>query len=146
GNEHRGVEPYVQFAQVRVESDAFQESGGAAALTGQTRDVNADLTAGGIRFDASLAASGQPQTWLNLRGGIGYRKTGRELVPWTDAALRGGEAFTIHGAGIASDATLLDLGIAARTSANSLLELGYNGQFADDARDHGASLRWSVQF
>ncbi|MHC9084886.1 autotransporter outer membrane beta-barrel domain-containing protein [Luteimonas sp. RIT-PG2_3] len=146
GNPRWGLEPYAQFAQVRVESDAFNESGAAAALSGQTRDVNADLTTAGIRFDANFKSKDQAHTWLSLRGGLGYRKTGGELVPWTEMAFTIGDRFMVHGAPVASDATLLDLGVAARLSTNSLLELGYHGQYADEAREHGASLRWSLQF
>ncbi|WP_058835917.1 autotransporter domain-containing protein [Luteimonas abyssi] len=146
GNDQWGVEPYAQFAQVRVSADAFTESGGAAALSGQTRDVRADLTTGGVRFDVNLKGSQQEETWVGLRGGVGYRKTGGELVPWTDVAFAGGDSFTVHGARVASDATLVELGVAARTSANSLLEVGYQGQYASEARDHGANLRWSLQF
>ena len=146
GDERWGVEPYAQFAQVRASADAFAEDGGVAALSGRTRGVRADLTTGGVRFDVNLRGSQQAQTWLGLRGGVGYRKTGGELVPWTDVALAGGESFIVHGAPVGSDAKLLELGIAARTSANSLLEVGYHGQYADEARDHGANLRWSVQF
>ncbi len=146
GNATWGVEPYAQFAQVRASADAFAETGGAAALSGQTRDVRADLTTGGVRFDVNLKGSQQEETWVGLRGGVGYRKTGGELVPWTDVAFAGGDSFTVHGARVASDATLVELGVAARTSANSLLEVGYQGQYADEARDHGANLRWSVRF
>ncbi|WP_058835916.1 autotransporter domain-containing protein [Luteimonas abyssi] len=146
GNATWGVEPYAQFAQVRASADAFAETGGAAALSGQTRDVRADLTTGGVRFDVNLKGSQQEETWVGLRGGVGYRKTGGELVPWTDVAFAGGDSFTVHGARVASDATLVELGVAARTSGNSLLEVGYQGQYADEARDHGANLRWSVRF
>ncbi|KAB8180487.1 autotransporter domain-containing protein [Lysobacter maris] len=146
GNERWGIEPYAQFAQVRVDSDRFRETGGAAALSGRTRDVDADLTTAGVRFDASLRSNGQAQDWLSLRAGLGYRKTGGELVPWTDMSFADGGRFTVHGVPVASDATLLDLGVIARTGANSQFELGYSGQFNDDARDHGGSLRWSLRF
>ena len=42
--------------------------------------------------------------------------------------------------------TLVELGFAARTSANSLFEVGYSGVLSDDIRDHGANARFSVQF
>jgi len=146
GDERWGVEPYAQFAQVRASADGFVEDGGASVLEGRTRNVRADLTTGGVRFDVNLRGSQQEQTWLGLRGGLGYRKTGGELVPWADVAVAGGESYIVRGAPVGSDAKLLELGVAARTSANSLLEVGYHGQYADEARDHGANLRWSVQF
>lgn len=146
GNERWGIEPYVQLARVKVEVDAFQESGGASALAGNDATLDAELTTAGMRFDTNLKGSTQAQTWLSLHGGVGFRKAGGELAPRADLALGKGRAFAIQGAPVASDATLLDLGVSARTSVNSLLELTYNGQFASAARDHGASLRWSIQF
>ena len=47
---------------------------------------------------------------------------------------------------ITDEATLVELGFAARTSANSLFEVGYSGVLSDDIRDHGANARFSVQF
>ncbi|MGO4781018.1 autotransporter outer membrane beta-barrel domain-containing protein, partial [Lysobacter sp. 2RAB21] len=37
-------EPYAQFAQVRVSTDAFQESGGAAGLSGRSADSRVNLS------------------------------------------------------------------------------------------------------
>jgi subtilase-type serine protease len=139
-------EPYAQLAQVRVDTDGFQESGGAAALTGRGADARVDLSTIGVRFGANLKGSGQEQTWLSLRGGLGYRKAGGDRQSEVDVAWTGGGVFNIHGAPIADHATLLDLGFAARLSRNSLLEIGYSGQLADEASDHGASARFSVQF
>ena len=58
----------------------------------------------------------------------------------------GSGVFTVQGAPLAKKATLGELGIAARLSERTLLELGYTGQFADEGNDHGANARISVRF
>jgi subtilase-type serine protease len=139
-------EPYAQFAQVRVKSDGFQESGGAAALTGRSADSRVNLSTLGLRFNVDLKGSQQEQSWLSLRGGLGRRHASGDLNPATSVAWRGGNTFQVHGAPLADDATLLEAGIAARLSANGLLELNYSGQLADEAHDHGVNARYSLRF
>ena len=52
----------------------------------------------------------------------------------------------VAGAPLAKTATLTELGVAARLSANSLLELGYTSMLADEGHDSGVNARFSVQF
>jgi subtilase-type serine protease len=146
GSDALGVEPYAQFAQVRVSTDAFVEAGGAAALRGAGSDSKVDLSTVGLRLDADLKGAHQEQSWLSLRGGIGWRHASGDLVPQARLAWTAGDAFVVSGAPLADDATLLEAGIGARLSTNSLLELGYSGQLADEANDHGFSARFSLRF
>ncbi|UJB19844.1 MULTISPECIES: autotransporter domain-containing protein [Lysobacter] len=139
-------EPYAQFAQVRVSTDAFQESGGAAALSGRSADSRVNLSTLGLRFNVNLKGSQQDDSWLSLRGGLGRRHASGDLTPETAVAWRGGNAFTVSGAPLGEDANLVEAGIAARLSANGLLELSYSGQFADEAHDHGINARYSLRF
>ena len=146
GGDTWGVEPYLQFAQVRAKSDAFQETGGAAALSGRSAESKVDLSTLGVRFNLDLKGSQQEQSWLSLRGGLGRRHASGDLTPVTQVAWRGGTGFDAAGAPLADDATLVEAGIAARLSANGLLELNYSGQFADEADDHGVNARYSLRF
>ncbi|MEH6421801.1 autotransporter domain-containing protein [Pseudomonas sp. CGJS7] len=139
-------EPYAQFAQVRVKTDAFQETGGAAALSGAGADSRVNLSTLGLRFNVDLKGAQQDASWLSLRGGLGRRHASGDLTPQTQVAWRGGNAFNVSGAPLAEDATLVEAGIAARLSANGLLELSYSGQLADEANDHGVSARYSLRF
>lgn len=47
---------------------------------------------------------------------------------------------------LAKDSTVLEAGIGARLSERVLLEIGYSGQWSDEARDDAANARLSVQF
>ncbi|UHQ21999.1 autotransporter domain-containing protein [Lysobacter sp. 5GHs7-4] len=139
-------EPYAQYAQVRVGSDGFQESGGAAALSGASADQRLDLSTVGLRFNVGLKGAQQEQSWLNLRGGLGRRHAGGAETPAATVAWRNGGAFDVHGAPIAEDATVFEAGLAARLGDNGLLEFTYSGQWADEARDHAVNARYSLQF
>jgi len=146
GGDTWGLEPYLQYAQVRAKTDAFRETGGAAALAGRAEQSKVDLSTVGVRFNLDLKGSQQEQSWLSLRGGLGRRHASGDLTPVTQVAWRGGAAFDAAGAPLADDATLVEAGIAARLSANGLLELNYSGQFADEADDHGVNARYSLRF
>lgn len=147
GNASWGVEPYLQYARVDSDSDAFREQGGAAPLSGQAQQIGIDIATAGVRFDAGLKAAAQEQTWLNLHAGLGYRQISGETTASAGLAFAGSSStFTVLGAPLAANATVAELGASARISRNSMLELGYSGQFASDADDHGVNARFSWPF
>lgn len=64
----------------------------------------------------------------------------------SSASWNGGGSFAVTGVPLVRNATLAELGVAARLSANTLLELGYTGMLADEGHDTGLNARFSVQF
>ncbi|MEN5118668.1 autotransporter domain-containing protein [Luteimonas sp. TWI662] len=146
GNERWELEPYLQYAHVELDHDGFAEDGGAAALRGRGGDTRVDLTTAGMRFNVNLRGTAQDQSWLSLRGNLGYRYAGGNQVHDAQLSFDGSRWYGVTSPSISDEATLVELSIAARTSANSLLEIGYSGALSDDARDHGANARFSLQF
>lgn len=140
------IEPYLQQTRVTVDTEGFVEQGGAAALSSTGGDSAVDMTTGGVRFSINLKGSQQTQTWLSLRGMIGHRKASGDLYGDQDMRFAGSNAYTVSGAALASDATLGEIGIAARISERTLLEVGYTGQSANEGNDHGANARITVKF
>ena len=140
------IEPYLQYAHVSYDTDGFQEEGGLTALSGQDADGDVGLATAGVRFNVNLKGAQQDESWLSLRGGLGYRDASGDLSPAATVAWSGGDAFVVRGAPLADSATVAELGFGARTSEASLFELTYSGQYADEARDHGLNARFSVQF
>ena len=141
-----GLEPFAQYAQVRVKSDAAREAGGLPALSLAGGTFKTNLSVAGVRFNADLAGNGQAQRWLSLRGSLAYQHAGGDRFPVANAAWSGGGNFAVAGTPLARNAVLTELGVAARLSANSLLELGYTGTQADEGHDSGVNARFSVQF
>ena len=140
------IEPYLQYAHVLYDTDGFQEEGGLTALSGEGTDGDVGLATAGVRFNVNLKGAQQDESWLSLRGGLGYRDASGDLSPAATVAWTGGDAFVVRGAPLADSATVAELGFGARTSEASLFELTYSGQYADEARDHGLNARFSVQF
>lgn len=140
------ITPFAQVAHVRVEGDGFTETGGSAALAVDGADSRVNLSTAGLRLAADLAGSGQAPGWLQLRAGLAYRHAAGDLVAPTRAAFAGAPAFVVEGATLAEGATVAEAGIGAWVGQRTLVEFGYTGQFADEARDHAATARVSVQF
>ncbi|AXK73123.1 autotransporter domain-containing protein [Lysobacter sp. TY2-98] len=139
------VEPYGQLAQVRVDSDRFTETGGSAALT-VDGDSRVNLASAGVRFAVMPTGSGQTPGWFQLRGGVGYRHASGDLDSPTTAMWNGGGAFVVHGATLVDNAWTAEAGIGAWLSPQTLVELGYSGQYGDEASDHRLDAKVSVQF
>jgi len=147
GGREAGLEPYLQVARVEVDMKSVNERGGAAALQGNVDDTRTTLATAGVRFDKGLKASFQQDSWLHVRGGVGYRHASGDRNPAARLGFAsGGDTFVVSGAPIADSAVVAELGLSAWLTANQQLELGYTGQFGDESRDHGANLRWSVRF
>ncbi|PJK13312.1 autotransporter outer membrane beta-barrel domain-containing protein, partial [Lysobacteraceae bacterium NML120232] len=147
GGERFQAEPYLQYADVRVKTDGFKEMGSSPAAlgaVGQSNDLK--VTTGGVRASLNLAGSQQDATWLSLRAGVGYRHASGDLSATSVQSFNGSPAFAVLGAPVAKKATVADLGIAARMSERSLLEVGYSGQYADEGNDHGAHARFTFKF
>ena len=58
----------------------------------------------------------------------------------------GGSSFSVSGAPIARDSAVIDLGAQVSVARNTVLGLGYSGQFGSGNTDHSASLNLKVRF
>jgi subtilase-type serine protease len=141
-----GIEPFLQYAGLRLRSDAAQERGGEVPLAVAGARQAVRLWSGGLRLGFDLAGRGQVQDWLSLRGSLAYQRAQGDLTPAARMQWQDGPGFTVWGAPMAKHSTLAALGIAARLSEYGLLELNWRGAFASHARDNGAGLRYSVRF
>ncbi len=122
------------------------ERGGAAALQGEVDDLRTTVATAGLRFDKGLKASFQQDSWLHLRGGVGYRHASGDRDPaYCFAFATGSDSFVVSGAPLADRTVVAELGLSAWLTTRQQLELGYSGQFGDESRDHSANLRWSVR-
>lgn len=147
GNAEGGLEPYLQVARVEVDLKQINERGGAAALHGKVDDTGTTIATAGLRFDKGLKASFQQDSWLHLRGGVGYRRASGDRSQVANLAFANSSTtFAVEGAPIADNAVVAELGLAAWLTPRQQLELGYSGQFGSESRDHGATARWSVRF
>jgi hypothetical protein len=87
---------------------------GAAALQGKVDDTGTTIATAGVRFDKGLKASFQQDSWLHLRGGVGYRRASGDRSQVANLAFANGSTtFAVNGAPIADNAVVAELGLSA---------------------------------
>ncbi|MCT7378693.1 autotransporter domain-containing protein [Chelativorans salis] len=136
-------EPFANLAYVRVKSDGFSETGGAAALTEQSATTETAFTTLGLRASGEFDLAGDS---LTAQGMIGWRHAFGDTEPVSRLALAGGDAFTITGVPITKDAAVVEFGLDYELATAATLGISYQGQLASGAYDHGLRARLSARF
>ena len=135
-------EPFAGAGHVRLSTDAFSETGGAAALhvAGQTRGVT--LATAGVRASDRVAVS--PGLTLTPHVSVAWRGAYGDLAGQEAAAFVGtSQAFTITGAGLDPKSLVIDAGLDLSGPRGGKLSLSYSGvqsnRWQDNAIKIGAS-------
>ena len=139
------VEPYLGVAWVNQRAKSFTESGGAAALSGDSRTDDVTTFTLGLRGKTSIDVGATSAT---LSAGAGWRHASGDVEPSRRMALiqGNGAAFSVSGAPIAKNAGVLDLGAEVGVGKNAALGLNYTGQFGNGVSDNAGSLYLRVRF
>lgn len=137
------IEPFGSLAHVKVMTNGFVESGGAARLLGQDGSNSVTFSTLGVRAETELDLG---NVTARLSGMLGWRHTLGDTTPKSTQAFAGSDAFTIAGAPIAQDAALIEAGLDLDLAPNVNFGLSYKGQLASSAQDHGFAARLGVQF
>jgi len=128
------LEPFAQAAYVRLNTDAFQEQGGAMALAGSGNDRAVTYTTLGAHAATHFLFQGD---YLTAHGTLGWRHAFGDVRTDTAEAFTGGSPFTVEGLPIARNALVVDTGLDLQVAKNATLSLSYNGQIAHRAVDSG---------
>ncbi|MFN3537513.1 MAG: autotransporter outer membrane beta-barrel domain-containing protein, partial [Brevundimonas sp.] len=140
------LEPFVNIARVRTDSDGFTETGGDAALAVQGRVQAASLATIGLGMSRSYD-QGDGRTAV-LSGRLGWRHA------WDDTAGDGRHAFaasptpagvfTVHGLPITEDALITQLGLDLDLKDRLSLTVDWSAQLAShlNANTLAATLNW----
>lgn len=139
------IEPYVGLAWINLRSQGFDETGGAAALHGDSRTDSVSTMTLGLRGKTTVNVGRQTAT---LTAGLGWRLAGGDVNPERRLAfIQGnGAAFNVAGAPIARNSAVVDLGAEMAVGKNAALGLAYSGQFGAGNRDNTGSLYVKVRF
>ncbi|TPW26750.1 autotransporter domain-containing protein [Martelella alba] len=141
------IEPFAGLAYVSVHTDAYSETGGAAALAiaSDTTDMTYSTLGlrGAVAFDKTA----------RLTGMLGWRHAYGTLSPTAVNAFAGGTPFTVAGVPVGEDVALVSAGVefdlgALSTSGlkSASLTLSYDGQFGSGVADSAAMARFSFKF
>ncbi|WP_322883871.1 autotransporter domain-containing protein [Microvirga lotononidis] len=127
------LEPFVGASVLRLHTDAFQEEGGPAALTGSARDQDLATTTLGVRAEARLSDT----VPLIVRGLIGWRHAYGDVEPEALLAFSGGaSAFAVAGTPIDRNALVAEAGLDWQITPDMTLGAAYVGQIGERAQEH----------
>ncbi len=135
------IEPFVGFAWSDLRTRAFSESGGSAALNGQSGSDKQTSSTLGLRTQTDFNIGGAE---ARLHAMAGWRHAFGDLASQTTMAFEGSQTFTVAGTPIARNAALAELGAEVAMSRDTTIALTYNGQYGGGNREHGGALnvRW----
>jgi outer membrane autotransporter protein len=137
------LEPFVGASVLRLHTDAFQEDGGVAALTGFGRTYELGTTMLGLRAAAQISS----EVPLTLRAMLGWRRAYGDVEPAALLAFAGGaSAFTVSGIPVDRNALAVEAGLDWQATQDISLGVAYSGQIGSHAQDHALKGNFTWRF
>ncbi|OJW71815.1 MAG: hypothetical protein BGO57_14755 [Sphingomonadales bacterium 63-6] len=138
------VEPFVGLAYVSLKTDDYAETGGVAALTGDSVKTDATFGTFGFRGSAKLDSA---EGGMVLKGLVGWRHAFDNDLPYASHSFAGAaKPFLVTGVPLAEDAAVAEISLDLPLSDNIRVNVGYKGQFGGDVTDNSARGGISVRF
>ncbi|HGM7839870.1 TPA: autotransporter domain-containing protein [Serratia marcescens] len=139
GQPEMNVEPFINLSYIRLHTDSFQESGGAAALSVRNETMNTFYSMLGVRGVTELPKN------VSLYGSLGWQHAYGDKNTSSRMAFAGSDAFVTQGQAVDDNVMVGDIGVSVKLSRAATLDVGYQGQFGADTRVNSvnANLRWS---
>ncbi|EMF7561751.1 autotransporter domain-containing protein [Serratia marcescens] len=139
GQPEMNVEPFINLSYIRLHTDSFQETGGAAALSVRNETMNTFYSTLGVRGVTELPKN------VSLYGSLGWQHAYGDKNTSSRMAFAGSDAFVTQGQVVDDNVMVGDIGVSVKLSRAATLDVGYQGQFGADTRVNSvnANLRWS---
>jgi subtilase-type serine protease len=139
------IEPFAGAAWVHLQTDAFNETGGLAALNVAANRFEVGYSTIGARAATMIPLN--DNMILVPRASAAWQHAFSNVTPTAAAAfLSTGTAFTVSGVPIARDGLLSEAGLDLHIGRNAVLGVSYVGQFAANVQDHAAKGKFSWKF
>jgi len=136
------LEPFVGAAAFRLQTNGFDETGGAAALKGYPDDYKLGTTTLGAHLDAALS----DEIPISLNATLGWLRAYGSLVPQAVLSSSGdGTISRASGAPVDRDALVAEIGLHWQPTPSTNLSVLYQGQVGARGQDHAlkGGLTWS---
>jgi outer membrane autotransporter protein len=126
------IEPFARIARVELDSKAFTETGGSAALHGDKQSNSRTMAGAGIRGAHASANK-------TLSASLGWQRTSGDLSAPTNLRLSLIDTpYEVHSAALDRNAVTLDTQASFRLSSHMMFGIGYNALAGKNNRSHGA--------
>lgn len=126
------IEPFGSLTYAITHTDAYTETGGAAALSSSASRNDAIATVIGVRSNTSFAIEDKLVT---VSGMLGWQHQAGD-APVSQFSLAGSQPFTVTGASATSDALVFEAGINLDVSEQLNLDLIYSGRLSAGDESH----------
>jgi fibronectin-binding autotransporter adhesin len=137
------LEPFAGVARSQLNTGAFSEFGGSAALRGQAKTEGQTSTTLGVRFETRFM---QGQSKSTVRGSLGWGHALGSIYSQSTLAFHGSQPFSVAGTAMARNVAMLELSADVAISRNATLGVSYTGQFGDGSRENAGSVNLLWRF
>jgi outer membrane autotransporter protein len=138
------VTPFVGLSHVRVKTDGYTESGGAAALNADSSSESVTYSTLGVRGERNVEMV--DGTKVKLSGELGWQHALGDADSSITQNFAGGDDFTIEGLSAARDSALLNLGAYVEISPSATLGVSYSGEFSGRVQQNVLKANLNVAF
>lgn len=135
------LEPYVGLTLVTSTMGAYAETGGIAAVSGQSASLGAAIATVGLRASTEFQFRGRTG---KASAAVGV-ESGPAMTPTATHAFTGGSPFSVAGAG-SGPRLKLEAGLSAPLSDSTSLDFTYRGTIGTGSADSALSLTISGKF
>lgn len=143
-NDRVTLEPFIGANYSDLRTRAFSESGGDAALRGESGSNRVTTTTLGLHALTTFESAGARG---HVHGTLGWRHAFGDLNPASTLSfVQGSDSFTATGAPIARDAAVIELGVGMEVSKRTTVGLIYGGQFGAGNRQNSGTLDVRYRF
>lgn len=137
------LEPFANLAVVSLRTNAFNETGGDAALNSQGDTMNTAFSTLGLHASSDFGVGAAD---LTLNGTLGWQHVFGNVTPTTSVSFAGGQAFNVAGVPIARDAALVQVGLNANITKKATIGVSYSGQLSSHTENHGFTANFDYKF
>ena len=139
------LEPLAGLAYVHLRNGSFNESGGAAALTGSATHENLGYSSLGLRLASIMPLANG--TVLVPRATVAWQYAFGDVTPSAALAFQGtGTAFSVAGVPVARNSALVEGGFDWRFTPQAKLGVSYLGELAASAQTHAIKGAFTWDF
>jgi len=137
------IEPFAGVVWNQIRTRGFQETGGSAALRGQSNTDDVTSTTLGLRGAMLIGTDSAPG---RLTATVGWRHAMGDVKPTQKLAFEGGSTFTVSGVPIAKNAAVLGLGAEVAITRSTTAGVAYDAQFGSGNRQQSGMFKLMTRF
>ncbi|MFT8587074.1 autotransporter domain-containing protein, partial [Acetobacter papayae] len=139
------VEPFGNVAYVNLDTNGYQEEGGAAALQGRGTNTGVTFSTFGVKMFKSVQVG---KLLLLPHGSLAYRRAFGLLTPTNHTMLAsvGSGDMDVAGVALSQDSAVVDAGLNVRLTDRVDVGLSYIGQYGNQSVESGAMGRAHFRF